>query len=136
MKQLIQNNSKIQRENHLTPVKLSGVILPWLKTLEPNQVSHFKLVGSSGCEYFFVPDPEWKKVLQQYQWKEVKVIGLYNIANRSLIPQKIYPVGPTEEFIPIAEAENEQRRNLVKKWVRNLNDWVVVPVAVWALMAS
>lgn len=124
--------SKGYSENILTPVNLSGVVVPWIKSLSGTLESEFKLVCSSGLEYFFVVDPEWKDVLTQYCWQEVKVVGLLNIFNMTLIPQKIFPKGPRGETENVIDLAVWKGRNLIKKLVKNVNDHVVVPVAVLA----
>lgn len=126
-------------ENILTPVRLSGVVVPWIKSLSERRESEFKLVCSSGLEYFFVVDADWKKVLAEYCWQEVKVVGLLNINNMTLISQKVFPKGP---LISRSEMENViylaawRTRGLIRKLVKNLDKQVVVPVAVLAWMTA
>ena len=78
----------------LAPVNLMGVVLPCTKILSDGSESEYKFACSSGCEYYFTKDPEWEDILSQYCWEEVKVIGLLNLSNMTLIPQKIVPKGP------------------------------------------
>lgn len=117
-------------ENILTPVKLSGVVVPWLKALSGGRESEFKLVCSSGLEYFFVADAEWKEILAQYCWNDVKVVGLLNVTNMTLIPQKVFPKGPRGEMENVINLNAWKGRNLFKKLVDKINDHVVIPVAV------
>lgn len=122
-------------ENALTPVTLSGVIAPWNRSLGQGRASDFKLVAYSGLEYFIVADPEWREVLCRYCWEEVKVIGLLNVSNMTLIPQKVYPKGPTGEKENVIDLAVWKSKELVKKLIKNVNDLVVVPAAVFAMMS-
>lgn len=81
-------------ENVLTPVNLTGTVVPCINTLCGGNESEFKLVCSSGLEYFFVADLEWKGVLSRYSWENVSVVALLNISNMTLLPQKVFPKGP------------------------------------------
>lgn len=117
-------------ENVLTPVKLSGVVVPWIKTLSGGRESEFKLVCSSGLEYFFIADSQWKDILTQYCWNDVKVVGLLNIRNMTLIPQKVFPKGPHGEMENVIDLATWKGRKLFKKVIDIINDQVVIPVAV------
>ncbi len=123
-------------ENKLMPVNLTGVVVPWFKELRGGRESDFKLVCSSGLEYFFEAESEWKDVLAQYRWEEVRVIGLLNVSNMTLIPQKVFPKGPRGEMNNVVDLATWKSKNLVKKLVKNLNDLVVVPGVVFAVMAA
>ncbi len=130
----VSEPSKGYAENILTPVTLSGVIAPWTKSLNGGRTSDYKLISYSGLEYFIVADNEWREILSKYCWEDVKVIGLLNTSNMTLIPQKVYPKGPTgENVINLASWKSKE---LVKKIVKNVNDLVVIPAAVWAVMAA
>ena len=130
----VSEPSKGYSENILTPVNLSGVVAPWTESLWGGRTSDYKLITSSGREYFIVADNEWREVLSTYCWEEVRVIGLLNLANKTLIPQKVFPKGPTgENVIDLASWRNKE---FIKKIVKNINDFVVIPVAVWAALAA
>jgi hypothetical protein len=122
-------------ENILTPVTLSGVIVPWEKTMNGGRESDYKLICASGLEYFFVADSEWRSVLAWYSWDEVKVVGLLNVSNMTLIPQKVFPKGPTGEKENVIDLAMWKSREAIKKAIKNVNDLVTVPAAVWAVMA-
>lgn len=122
-------------ENILTPISLSGVVIPWSKELREGQNSDFKLVCSSGLEYFIVADSEWRDVLSWYSWEEVKVIGLLNVSNMTIIPQKVFPKRPTGEKENVIDLAAWKSREFVKKLVKNVNDLVLIPAAVCAVMA-
>jgi hypothetical protein len=132
----LARSSKGYSENILTPVNLTGVVVPWIKALSGGRESEFKLVCASGLEYFFVADPEWKDDLSQYSWEEVKVIGLLNISNMTLIPQKVFPKGPRGEMENVIDLASWKSRDLIKKLVKNINDLVVVPGVVWPVMTA
>ena len=121
-------------ENILTPVTLNGVVVPWVKVLSDGRHSDYRLACASGVEYFIVADQEWKEVLSQYCWEEVKVKGLLNISNLTLIPQKIFPKGPTGERDNIIDLATGKSRELIKKLTKNVNDLVLIPAAVLAVM--
>ncbi|MBL7669708.1 MAG: hypothetical protein JNM39_04425 [Bdellovibrionaceae bacterium] len=132
----ILDRSKGYTENILTPVTLSGVVASWNKSLGGGRTSDYKLVSYSDLEYFIVADSEWRDVLSHYFWEEVKVIGLLNISNMTLIPQKVYPKGPTGEKEYVIDLPAWKSKALVKKLIKNINDLVAVPAAVWAEMVS
>lgn len=122
-------------ENVLTPVSLTGVVIPWEKGLNGGRNSDYKLVCSSGLEYFIVADREWKEVLSFYRWEEVKVIGLLNVSNMTIIPQKVFPKGPTGEKENMIHLARWKGSEFVKKIAKNLNDLVLVPAAICAVMS-
>lgn len=121
-------------ENILTPVNLSGVVAPWSKNLNGGATSDYKLVSYSGIEYFIVADREWREVLSAYCWQEVKVIGLLNVSNMTLIPQKVHPKDPEgENVIDLVSWKSEE---LVKKLVKNVKDNAVIPAAVLTVLSA
>ena len=123
------------RENKLTPVTLAGVVAPWSEKMAGGRISDYKLVSFSGMEYFIVADSEWRDVLARYCWDEVNVIGLLNLSAMTLIPQKVYPRGPTGEKENVIELAAWKGKELIKKAVKNVNDLVFIPAAVYAVMA-
>lgn len=123
-------SSKGYSKNDLTPVNLSGVVVPWSKSFSINKESEFKIVCSSSLEYFIIADSEWKDVFARYCWDKVKVVGLLNINNMTLIPQKVIPNRPQSEMDNVIDFAAWKARKLVKKLIKNINDSVVVPVAV------
>ncbi len=129
----VSEPSRGYSENILTSATLSGVLTPWAKKLTGGRTSNYKLISHSGVEYFIVAGDEWREVLSTYCWEEVKVIGLLNVSNMMLIPQKIYPKGPTGENA--IDSASWKRREFFKKLVRSVNDLVVIPAAVYAVLA-
>lgn len=130
----VSEPSKGYAENNLTPVTVSGVIATWNKSLNSSRTSDYKLMSYSGLQYFIVADNDWREVLSSYCWEDVKVIGLLNASNMTLIPQKVYPKGPTDE--DVIDLASWKSKDLVKKMVKNVNDLVVIPTTVWAVMAA
>lgn len=131
----MRRTTKGYSENVLMPVTLSGVIIPWNAELAGGGESDYKLACSSGNEYLIVADSQWKSVLASYCWEDVKIIGLLNSANMTLIPQKVYPKGPTGEKEKVIDILSWKSRESIAKVVKKINDFVVVPAAVWAVMA-
>ncbi|MEN0059801.1 MAG: hypothetical protein AAGB31_13255 [Bdellovibrio sp.] len=127
--------SKGYGENVLTPVNLYGVVVPWRQELSGGKESDYKLVCSSGMEYFLVADQEWQGVFSWYCWEEVRVIGLLNLATKTIIPQKVFPKGPTGEKENVIDLAIWKSREAIKKAIKNINDMVVIPAAVLAVMA-
>ena len=131
----LKNPTRGYSENILTPVTLSGVVVPWVKTLNDGRDSDYKLACASGIEYFIVADQEWREVLAQYCWEDVKVKGLLNVSNLTLIPQRVFPKGPTGERENVIDLAAWKGRDFVKKLTKNVNDLVLIPAAVIAIMA-
>ena len=130
----VSEASKGHLENILTPVTLSGVVAPWTKNLSGGRTSDYKLIRNIGLEYFIVADDEWREVLSTYCWEEVRVVGLLNVSNMTLIPQKVYPKGPTGENV--IDLASWRRKAIVNKMVQKINDLVVIPAAVLAVLAA
>jgi hypothetical protein len=126
----LAQSDKRYLENVLTPIKLSGVVEPWYKSLTGGRTSEFKLVCSSGLEYFFIADPDWRDILSQYCWNEVKVVGLLNVSNMTLIPQKVFPKGPRGQIENVIDLETWKGQKHFKKIIDTITDQVVIPVAV------
>jgi hypothetical protein len=128
MKQITTLKKEIENKI-LTPVTLSGVIVPWITTLNDGRNSDYKLVCRSGVEYFIVADGEWKTVLSSYSWDDVKIRGLLNFLNMTLIPQKVFPKGPTGEKESAIDLTNWGRRDFAKKIMKSIGGFVLFPVA-------
>lgn len=130
----LQTKKGMNKSKHsLTPVTLSGIVAPYGKSISSSRNSDYKLIGSSKLEYFLVADDEWREVLSKCCWEEVEVIGLLNVGNMTLIPQKVYPKGTAGENV--IDMATWKRKEAVKKMVKTLNDLVVIPVAVLAVLA-
>jgi hypothetical protein len=129
----LEKPSREYAENVLTPVTLTGVVVPWDKDVSPNPNSEYKLVCTSGPEYFLVTNDEWRSVLSWYSWEEVKIAGLLNTANLTVIPQRVFPKGPKGEKDNVIDLALWKSREAIKKIAKNVNELVLVPAAVLAV---
>ena len=128
-----EKTSRGYGENVLKPVTLSGVVVPWDKELSPTRNSEYKLVCTSGLEYFIVANDEWRGVLSWYSWEDVNIVGLLNSTNLTLIPQRVFPKGPKGEKENVIELALWKSRKAIKKITKNVNDLVLIPAAVLAV---
>ena len=127
---------KSYRENRLSPITISGVIVPWEKTLSDGSHSEYKLACGNGTEYLIVENSEVRNILPLYCWKEVKIVGLLNKSNMTLIPQKVFPRGPDGESSNVIDFSLWKNQNLRRKVLNKINELVVIPAAVFAVLAS
>lgn len=114
-------------EIRLSSVKLSGFVVPSMQKLNDGTESFYKLVCSDWIEYYFVPDRKGSEVLKRYKWKEVNVIGLLRSNEPVIIPQKIFPKGPTEEFKNFIDFSDWKRRVGLERIVKGIRD--LIPAA-------
>ena len=101
---LYRLNKKSLRKSLCTPIKVRGTILPWDRRVAEGAQSDYKLITSSGLEYFLVTDEYWTEVIKNFSWMTVRLKGDLNIQNMTLIPREIDLDGPNEqqaEVIPI-----------------------------------
>lgn len=124
---------RIHHPPALTPVTLFGVLVPWSKVIGPGRISDYKLACPSGAEYFLVADSEWREVLSHYAWEEIKVKGLLDVSDMTLIPQKVFPKGPTDERQNVVDIW--KGRDLVGRLGKTLTELIFVPAAVFAVMS-
>lgn len=117
-------------ENRLTPVTLSGVIVPWDESESSSGEFEYKLVCASGLEYFVIANPYWRDILSWYRWEEVGIVGLLNIANMTIIPQRVFPKGPKGEKDNVLDIALWKGKQLAKKMASNVNGLIVLPAAV------
>ncbi|MGE0762984.1 MAG: hypothetical protein AB7N80_06880 [Bdellovibrionales bacterium] len=129
----LEKPSRGYSKNVLTPVTLSGVVVPWDKEVSATRSSEYKLVCTSGLEYFLVANDEWRSVLSWYCWEEVKIVGLLNTADLTLIPQRVFPKGPKGEKENVIDLALWRSREAIKKITKNVSDLVLVPAAVLAV---
>ena len=113
----------------LKPILLNGMLVP-----QPKGAFDYKLVCSSGLEYFIVADAKWRRVLSYYKWEEVKFIGFLNKSNMTIIPQKIFPKGPASDNETVVSGMGLKRRDLLEKLAVNANELVFTPLAICAVM--
>jgi hypothetical protein len=122
-------------EKVINSASLTGVVVPCKDDSGGGRTFDYKLSCSGGFEYFIDAAPEWKRVLSFYSWEEVKVIGLLNVADRTIIPQKVFPKGPTGEKENVLPLFRWKEGDFVKKLVKNVNELVLVPAAICAVMS-
>lgn len=124
------------KKNSLTNVSLSGVLAPCRPSLNQEQNLNYRLLGYSGLEYFLISDKEWRETLSRYSWQEVKIVGLLNISNKTLIPQKIYPKGPIAAKMNQNQPAVLSGKKIFKNFIKDLNHHIVLPLSVLAIMIS
>lgn len=78
-----------EKHSFSTPIATKGVIVPWEEEVEPNTYSDFKLITSSGLNYFLVTNDDWKKVCNHFVWGTVRLKGMMNIKTMSVVPEEI-----------------------------------------------
>ncbi|WP_413577768.1 hypothetical protein ACLVWU_04850 [Bdellovibrio sp. HCB290] len=127
---------KRYRENRLSPITISGVIVPWEKTLSDGSRSEYKFDCGNCTEYLILENSEVRDVLPFYCWKEVKIVGLLNRTNMTLIPQKVIPQGPGGESTNVIDFSVWKNPKLKWQVLNKINDLVVIPAAVFAVLAS
>lgn len=123
------------REKRLAPVKLTGVVIPCNPLPNAPTQSNFKLVCPNGLECYFSTDKNWSTILNRYSWDEVKVIGLVNKSNLSLIPQKIYPKQPIGKRQKIIDLIRWKNQNIAHQFAKQLNHSLATPAALPAIVA-
>ena len=118
-------------EHILKPISLFGLLITNSKG-----AFEYKLVCSSGHEYFIVADAKWRKILSGYVWEEVKLIGLLDTSDMTIIPQRIFPKGPADDKKRVVSRITLKGRDLLLKFASNVNELVLTPVAICAVMLS
>ena len=137
----LNTTSRTQKQNNkleddLTSVILNGMVVPWSRNPEGTQAIDYKLISLNGLEYFIVADPEWRDIFARLRWEEVKVVGLLNISQMTVIPQKVYPKGPRGQMGNVIDEVTFKGRDLRNKILRNVSELVLLPLAVWAVIAA
>lgn len=123
-------------ENVLTPITISGVVVPWEKTINDKTSIEYKLACANGTDYMILSRSEVENILPLYSWKNVKIVGLLNESKMILIPQKIFPKGSDGEPSNVIDLSRWKIPGLRKKLMNKLNDFVIIPAAVLAVLAS
>lgn len=121
---------------NFVPMSLSGVIVPWSKALSGGQESDYKLVCSSGLEYFIIADSEWQDVLSWFSWEDVRVKGLFNTSNMTLIPQQILPKNPNGSKENLLPLPRPKLKVMAENLSRGFHELVAVPAAMLAAFAA
>jgi hypothetical protein len=114
-------------------VTLSGVVIPWNQRPHPIQRGDFKLACASGSEYFILSTEEWRSVLSCYCWREVKIVGLLDSTNLTLLPYRVVPSGPKGEKENLIVLSWRKGRKKLRKLAEKINDLILVPAAVLAV---
>lgn len=127
---------KRHSERLSTSVKLTGVLNPWSKNFSFGVSSDYKLICANGREYFIIADSEWRDILPLLSWKEIKVIGLLDPSNMTLIPKRIFPIGPAGPQNRIIDMAHWKNKSTIKKRTENVSDWVMWPIVSLSPMAT
>lgn len=114
-------------------ISQTGVLIPWTKRLG-DSISEYKFVCKDGSEYFILADSDWREILAWYSLGEVKIIGLLNISNRSLILQKILPKNLYSDKERTRDLALRKGKELLKTIVKTAHDLVFIPAAICAMM--
>lgn len=114
-------------ENFLTPVSVVGVLVPAKGTVYDDCRPDFKLVKPNGVEYSILADSEWERVLEIFRWEEVRVRGLLNPINMTIVPQWVVPHGPTGEPQRVSDEPLLKDRDWVMKIKKTVADLVLAP---------
>ncbi|MBK7842503.1 MAG: hypothetical protein IPJ71_02235 [Bdellovibrionales bacterium] len=88
--QPLENPSRGCFGNVLTPITLSGVVAPWDKDASTTRKSEYKLVCTSGLEYFLVT----KEEANTYIMKDIDSVDAYE----RIINQR-GKLGPAIEYL-------------------------------------
>lgn len=131
--QTLEKPSSGSSQNVLTSVTLTGVIVPWSKKVRGVHNTEYKLVCKNGHEYFLTADDQWRRVLSWYRWEDVRVVGLLNSSNMTVIPQWVFPKGPKSSKANVIDFALWNNRKAIKKWVKKINDSILLPVAAFAI---
>ena len=120
---------------NISRISLSGLLIPWVKMIGGRR-SEFKLVCSSGLEYSILSGPEWREILRQFSWREISLNGFLNLLSGTLVPRKVVPKSPIKDGEKIIDLAARKSRYLIQKLLRNVNDFVLIPAALWAIIAQ
>ncbi len=77
-----------------TQVSLSGVILPWHEDFAGGYFTDYKIITTSGLEYFIIADDDWRETLKSYIDSNVILKGLMDIQTITIFPESIEGEGP------------------------------------------
>lgn len=120
----------------LAPISVTGMIVPWEKSWSNGKKTHYKLACNNGLDYIIAENSEVHDVLPLYCWREVKVVGLLNTSNLTLIPQKVIPKGPNDQSSNLVDLSAWKKLKMKRELYDKINELVVVPVGVLALLVS
>lgn len=133
----IKNPEDSSFEHRLTPTTISGIVVPWEKTINNDKsFVEYKLACDNGDEYLILSNSEVADILPLYCWKEVQIVGLLNKSHMILIPQKVFPKGPNGESSNVIDLSVWRNQNVKRKVLNKINELVIIPAAVLAVLAS
>ena len=76
-----------EKDVFCTPIAIRGVLVPWDEKIDSNENSDFKVITSSGTEYFLLTNHDWKLVCNEFSWRNVRLKGMLNIKNMTVVPE-------------------------------------------------
>jgi|GEM_PF-4356732 hypothetical protein len=123
-------------ENRLTPIEVTGLLVPSETVLSDGTRTEYKVTCGNGTEYFIQTSSRTRDLLTLYRWNEVQIIGLHNEANDIVIPQKVFPKGSDGESSSVIDFELWRNKNVARKVLNKINELVIVPAAVLAVLVS
>ncbi len=112
-----------------TPIAVRGVLVPWDDEVEINENSDFKVITSSGTEYFLLTNHDWKLVCNEFSWRNVRLKGLLNVKSMTVIPEEITTDDPEDnkaKVIPIKKVKENFKIGMS----------LIAPILGWLPMAS
>lgn len=104
-----------EKDVFCTPIAVRGVLVPWDEKVDVNESSDFKVITSSGTEYFLLTNHDWKLVCNELSWRNVRLIGLLNIKNMTVVPEEITtddPEGNKAKIIPLKKIKEKLKKRL------------------------
>lgn len=104
-----------EKDVFYTPIAVRGVLVPWDEEVDVNESSDFKVITSSGTEYFLLTNHDWKLVCNEFSWRNVRLKGLLNIKNMTVVPEEITtddPEGSKAKVIPIKKVKEKLKKGL------------------------
>jgi hypothetical protein len=130
----IYKNTNLEKK--LTSIRLTGTIEPFVSLLSEKNEMEYKFVTRDGCDYIIQASVSVKASLDQFVWQEVDAIGLLNSADGIFMLQKIIPKNSNHETENMIQLDVYKRKNVIKKIAKKVNDLVIIPLAVLAVLAS
>jgi hypothetical protein len=109
------------------PVTLRGVVIPATGGGEGS----FRLACAGGAQYRIEASAGWKKTLVRHLWEEVRVVGLLNRSKKSILLQMLFPVGPSDSGLSMADFSVERIRRFVKEVFGNPGELVTAAAAFY-----
>lgn len=102
-----------EKDVFCTPIAVRGILVPWDEEVDVNESIDFKVITSSGTEYFLLTNHDWKLVCSEFSWRNVRLRGLLNIKNMTVVPEEITtddPEGSKAKVIPIKKVKEKLKK--------------------------